>query len=117
MVYLLLEQQQFREVIMRAPSRYEKEVAKVIHQKQKSHPDWPFNSSVDYQNHLGEEEKLTGKQFVVVWQDKRKVFTKECGCVSELVDVPHTCLVITRHEVEARFYERYTNEWLVEEYP
>ena len=62
---------------MRIPSRYEKEVAKVIHDKQKGHPNWPFNSSMDYQNHLGEEEKLIGKQFVVVWQNKRKVFTKK----------------------------------------
>jgi len=39
MVYLLLELQQFQEAIMRTPSRYEKEVAKVIHEKQKGRPN------------------------------------------------------------------------------
>ncbi len=102
---------------MRIPTRYEKEIAEIVHEKQRNNFDWPFRSYVDFQDQICESSKLTGQQFVVVWQDKKTVFLKECDCVSELVDVPHSCLVITRHEVEARFYDRYTNEWLVEEYP
>lgn len=101
---------------MRIPTRYEKEVAEIIHEKQRNNFDWPFRSHVDFQDHLGVQSKLTGQQFVVVWQEGEKVFTREFGCVSEMTDVPHSCLVITRQEIEARFYDRYTNEWIAEEY-
>ena len=50
-------------------------------------------------------------------QEHEQSYRVNFSLLSELVDVPHSCLVITRHEVEARFYDRYTNEWLVEEYP
>ena len=97
---------------MRVATRYEAELAELCHEQNHHQFDWKFSSANELLDEIARGEKLCGKEYVVVFNDNDKVVAEEYDLVSEMIDVPHDCLVFTRQQIERHFYDRH--EWLVE---